>query len=88
MPEHITADDAEDIIYGDHISMQEVSRHRWYTMRLVVFERDGALLGFYYMDPATEMQEGQDLFEGDPVPVFPVVAREVTTTRYEAASVA
>lgn len=70
---------------GDYafVASQEVSKHRWYTKRLVVFRHADALLGFLYLDPATEEQEGQDRFEADPVPTFPVVGREVTTTTYE-----
>lgn len=79
-------DDAEAIALFDHVASQEVARHRWYTRRLIVFRRDEALFGFYYLEPATEEQEGGDAFEADPVPVFPVVAREVTTTVYEAAA--
>lgn len=81
----LTADEAEDIIYSTALPMQEVSQHRWYTKRLVVFKREDELLGFYYLDPATEEQEGQDRFEADPVPVFPVTASEVVTTVYEKA---
>jgi hypothetical protein len=81
----ISVDEADDIVYSEHVALQNVSEHRWYTKRLVVFERDGELFGFYHLAPATEEQEGQDEFEGDPVPVFPVVAREVITTVYEAA---
>lgn len=84
MPEHISTDDAEDIIYGKHRVMQAVSSHRWYDRLLVVFERDGHQMGFYYLKPKTELQEGQDIFEGDPVPVFSVSSREVITTVYEA----
>lgn len=78
----ISTDEAEDIIWGEHVADQFVSEHRWYNKRLFVFEREGDLYGFYYLDPATEEQEGQDRFEADPVPVFPVVAREVTTVVY------
>lgn len=60
-----------------------MSKHRWYTKQLIVFKRDGALLGFYYLEPASELQEDQNRFEADPVPVFSVTRREVTTTVYE-----
>jgi hypothetical protein len=79
----IKTEDAEDYVYGGHVAIQEVSQHRWYTKRLVVIDTVAGLAGFYYFEPATEDQEGQDLFEADPVPVFPVVAREITTTIYE-----
>jgi len=78
-------DDAKGLVYGGHVAIQEVSRHRWYTKRLVVFKRDGRLVGFHYLDPASEEQDGQDVFENDPVPVFPVTAREITTTVYSSA---
>jgi hypothetical protein len=80
----ITVDEAEDIAWGEHVAVQPVSEHRWYDKQLVVFERDGALMGLHYLKPKTEMQEGQDRFEGDPVPIFPVKAREVVATVYEA----
>jgi hypothetical protein len=82
----LSIEDAEDIVYGDHVAIQDVSKHRWYTRQLVVFERGGDLRGFYYLEPATEEQEGQDRFEGDPVPVFPVSVREVVVKTYEAAA--
>jgi hypothetical protein len=78
----LSTDEAEDIYY-EAVAVQTVSEHRWYTKQLVVFEHDGQLRGFYYLDPATEMQEGQDRFESDPVQTFPVTAREVVVTRYE-----
>lgn len=78
----ISIDEAEDIILDGHLVIQEVSRHRWYTKRLVVFERGGEMRGFYFLDPATEEQEGQDCFEADPVPVYDVVERASVT--YEA----
>lgn len=79
----ISIEEAEDIAWGGYLAKQEVSEHRWYTKYLVVFVRDGETLGFHYLEPATEDQEDQDLFEGDPVPVFPVVGHEVTRTTWE-----
>lgn len=80
---HLHLDEAQDIADAEYVAIQDVSEHRWYTRQLVVFERDGALFGFYYMEPASELQEDQDRFETDPVRVFPVSGREVTTTVYE-----
>lgn len=79
----ITKADAEQILYGSNLASQEVEQHRWYVKRLIVFELDSALMGFYYLDPATEEQEDQDRFEGDQqnVAIFPVTA--VETTVYE-----
>jgi hypothetical protein len=85
VPTTLSYDEAEAIALGGGLATQEVSRHRWYTKRLVVFSHGAELFGFFYLDPATEMQEDGDVFEADPVPVFSVVAREVTTTIYEAA---
>lgn len=82
----LSADDALDIALFAHVAVQEVSQHRWYQKQLIVFERDGQLFGFHYDEPASEMQEDQDRFESDPVPVFPVVGREVVTTVYERAT--
>ena len=81
----ISADDAMEIVYGDHLSIQDVDEHRWYTKQLVVYaDGDMGVRGFYYLKPASEIQEDQDRFEADPVPIFPVVGRTVTTTVYEA----
>jgi len=83
--DHLDVDEAEEIVFGyeGYVSTQDVSEHRWYTKQLVVFERDGALLGFYYLNPASELQEDQDRFESVPVKVFPVRAREVVMKVYE-----
>lgn len=78
----ISVEEADDIIDGRPVAIQHVSKHRWYTRQLVVFERDGEMLGFHYLEPATEEQEGQDVYEGDPVPVFPVISKQITTTEW------
>lgn len=84
----IDTDEAEEIAMGHdpYVATQDVSEHRWYTRQLVVFSVDGELMGFHYLKPASELQEDQDRFDADPVPVFPVTAREVTTTVYEEAA--
>ena len=84
--ETIAVETAEEIYEFDAVAIQEVSKHRWYTRKLVIYsneDKGGAFWGFYYLDPLTEVQEGQDCFEADPVPVFPVVAREVVAITYE-----
>ncbi len=81
----IDADEAMDIVYSDHVAIQFVSKHRWFTKQLVVFERDEELLGLYYFEPATEEQEDADRFEDERVLIFPVRAREVTKTVYKPA---
>jgi hypothetical protein len=78
----ISIEEAEDIIWDENVILQEISKHRWYTKHLVVFEKDGQKLGFYYLSPATEMQEGQGHFESDPVEIFPVIGEEHTYTKY------
>jgi hypothetical protein len=85
----LTPERADEIRFGSsaRIATQEVSQHRWYTKQLVVFlspERE--TLGFYYMDPATEMQEGQDEYDLDAdgnVPTFPVEGHKETITVWE-----
>jgi len=80
----MTQDEAEEYVWGDHVAIQEVSEHRWYRRQLVIIKDESqALLGFYYLRPATEVQDDQDRFESDPVQVFPVVAKEVVRTVYE-----
>jgi hypothetical protein len=86
MSDEISVDEAENYVWGPHVAIQDVSEHRWYTKQLVVFEAmDAALWGFYYFDPATELQEDAERFEDDPVPIFPVVAKSATITIYEVA---
>lgn len=80
----LTLDEAEDILWDENlVAKQDVSDHRWYTKQLVVFTHPKGLMGFYYLEPASEIQEDQDRFEDDPVPIFPVVGRAITTTVYE-----
>jgi hypothetical protein len=87
----IDTETAQELAWGEslgeveYVASQQDSKHRWYTRMLIVFRMEGDLYGFYYDEPATEEQDGQDVFEGDPVPVFPVAAQEVTRTEYLAA---
>jgi hypothetical protein len=78
----LSTDEAEDV-FNDALASQLVSKHRWYTRYLIVFSYQQELRGFYYNEPATEEQEGQEVFDSDPVETFPVVAKQVTTTIYE-----
>ncbi len=83
MRETITTEEADEL-YFEAVAIQDVSNHRWYTTQLVVYkDPDGYLMGFYYLDPATEMQEDGERYETDPVEVFPVKSREIIHTRYE-----
>lgn len=81
----LSIDEANCIVWGDHVAKQWVSDHRWHTTYLVVYKQDNALMGFYYLEPATEMQEGGDVYElvDGCVPVFPVTAWEVVKIIYE-----
>ena len=79
-----------DLPYGA-VSDVEFDKHRWYTVRTLVFKADD---GFHYevdyMDPATEMQEGQDRWDYDYktglVSAVRVVEEEVVTTKWVRAS--
>jgi len=51
--------EALDLPWGG-LHDEEVEKHRWYTLRTVVFEADGTFWSVDYADPATEMQEGMD----------------------------
>lgn len=88
MSDCISVERAEEVIDAEqYVTIQTVSRHRWYTRQLVVFNTAMfGLTGFYYLRPATEEQEGQDRFEGDPVPIFKVKARQIASTVFEAAN--
>lgn len=79
----ITTDEADEIVWGNPIAKQHVCDNRWDTTYLIVYKRDEALLGFHYREPATEMQEGQECYETDPVQTFPVRGIEKTVTVYE-----
>lgn len=85
MLDSITVSEAFEISigYDGFVAAQSVSEHRWYTRELIVFARDDKLYGFYHDRPATEEQEGMDEFDDDPVPVFPVTQKQISTTIYE-----
>lgn len=81
----ISVDRAEEVVEGNYIAIQDVSQHRWYTKQLVVFFTTMlGLTGFHYLKPVSEIQEDQDRFEGDPVPVFKVKSKQVSSTVFEA----
>jgi hypothetical protein len=42
---------------------EEFDSRRWYTVRRVVFFHGDAFWEVFYNKPATEMQEGQDMFD-------------------------
>lgn len=71
----------------EFVSDEIVDRGRWEIYHLIVFRHGDDLYGFDYNEPATEYQEGSmdERFGGDPVPVFPMKGRVITTTVYEKA---
>ncbi len=80
----LPVEDAEEYLYGGHVAVVDLDKHRWYTLQMVVIEDDdGNLWGFDHMDPATEMQEGGERFYDDPVELYRV--KPVTITSYERA---
>ena len=94
--ESIPLEHAEELSYGasiapvEYVSRQFVSEHRWYNRFLIVFTHDGDLdlyYGFYYDEPATELQEGQDdayhILDNGEVKVYPVIAEPITKTVYK-----
>jgi hypothetical protein len=70
----------------DAVSNEELDKHRWYTVRELVFKADdGFFYEVSYMDPATEMQEGQDRWDEDhrgKVEAIRVEAKEVTAVEW------
>jgi hypothetical protein len=64
------------------VSTEEWSQHRWYTVRRVIFKHEEQLWEIFYNDPATEMQEGMDMFDEDPVTAHLMEPFEVTVTQY------
>lgn len=60
------------------ISNTEEDQHRWFTVRELIFKaKDGNYWLVHYMDPASEMQEGQDRWMYDPMPAVKVEKRQV-----------
>jgi hypothetical protein len=83
----LTTDQARDVIDGAGlVGKTEIAEHRWYTRWLIVFKRTEEMLGFYHLKPLSELQDGQDEFESDPVEIFPVVAETRTVTVYRRAT--
>ena len=79
----LSIEEAEDIFWEDHVAKYAGDKHRWHQDMYCVFTRDGKYYEFLYMDPATEMQEGQDCFENDPVPCYEVIPMQKSVTYYE-----
>lgn len=63
-----------------------IDEGRWSNTTAVVFAHEGAHYRVTYDDPATEMQEGQDIWGGrDQVEAIEVVPRSVVTMRWKPA---
>lgn len=82
-----------DLPYGDVLFFERVDKHRWYTICEVVFRADDGLTYMVdYMDPATEMQEGQDRwyidnYQDNTVAAVQVEPIKVTTVKWQAIDV-
>lgn len=88
MTDTIATDVAQELAAGfdcdglEYVGRTFISKHRWYSRKLIAFKDGEDAYGFYYDEPATEDQEGQDVFEADPVPVFPVRVETVTVQKW------
>lgn len=77
-----------DLPYGGEISFERIDKHRWYTVCEVVFQADDGLTYMVdYLDPATEMQEGQDRwpihsYTNNTVLGIRVEPKEITVTKW------
>lgn len=67
------------------LATEDVEEARWGTRRIVVFEHDSKVWAVQFYDPATEMQEGMDIWEEDPVVATEMRPEQVTVTRWVAA---
>ena len=80
---YITTEEAEGILWdGSSLAKEEGNKHRWYTNRHIIFEKNGKFYEFIYMQPASELQEDQDIFEASPVPCYRVEAKQIIKTIY------
>ena len=67
---YISEDEADDILFGDSEKYEKikeifVEKHRWYNAKEIIFKSKNSnkFYSVYYMEPATEYQEGQDCWE-------------------------
>jgi hypothetical protein len=76
----ITRDQAEewDLHYAapGQIAVERLDEHRWYVVKRVIFTApdDGLIWAAEYNHPLTEVQDGQDPWDG---------RQEITLTRFE-----
>ena len=78
-----------DLPYGGYeLSFKRIDKHRWYTICEVVFKADDGLTYMVdYLEPATEMQEGQDRwpidnYTNETVLGIQVEPQEIITTKW------
>lgn len=65
---------------------EAVDKRRWYTNTRVIFSHEDQLWEIFYMDPASEVQEGQDRFYENPVKATLVEPFEKTVIDYRKVS--
>lgn len=88
---HFTVEALEedyDLPFGGEIFFERGDKHRWYTVCDVVFKADDGLTYMvHYLEPATEMQDGQDRwiidnYADETVLATQVEPKEVTTIKW------
>lgn len=79
----LTVDELEELgLPWEKLASEVVSEHRWYTRRTAVFEHEGAFWQVEFMDPASELQEGQEIWDSTVVTAVQVEKRPVTVVRW------
>lgn len=63
-------------------SVEILDQRRWYNVKRGVFEIDGKHYAIKWNEPATELQEGQNIWNEDPVLAVEVEEREVTVKKW------
>ena len=86
-------DTAEELVYSgngtvvdgiERVDDQHMGDGRWSSRHWCIVRVEGELMGFHYEEPLTECQEGMDMFDQVPVPLFLVRAVPVQTVEYVA----
>jgi hypothetical protein len=80
-----TEDELDEFDIGpwNAVSFEPVEKHRWYTVHDMIFEHEGKHWLVSYMDPATEMQDGQErYFDPDRIEAVEVHEVEVITKKW------
>lgn len=75
--------DEMDVNPWNCVATWVVDERRWSIDKAVVFEHEGSFWQVIYSDPATEMQEGQDVWDDQStVTATQVEKHEVTVERW------